>query len=64
MFGGFGKKLYLCSRNQGHEKRAFRPPLTPPDSGGERSGMWRPDVDRHVESNTMKKKGLNYESEI
>ena len=47
MFGGFRKKLYLCRQKiRGKERRQkslFRPPLTPPDSGGEQAGGGDPE---------------------
>ena len=42
MFGGFRKKLYLCrqiTRGKGRQQKSlFRPPLAPPNSGGEQAG--------------------------
>ena len=61
MFGGFRKKLYLCrQKTRGKERRQkslFRPPLAPPNLGGElrqKSGRRRPGVVRRVGSNAMK----------
>ena len=64
------KKVVILYRQTGEmkrtEKRArcplFRPPLTPPDSGGETSGRRRPDVARCKKPNTKRnKKGkFNY----
>jgi hypothetical protein len=47
MFGGFRKKLYLCrQKTRGKErqqKSLFRPPLAPPNSGGEQAGGGDPE---------------------